>query len=115
MSDSYSEFQDRVAHIYAKHEKGPRLRKVSRYVDRDGYVVIRGRAPRRSVPWAGLIMIAAAFFGVKGTMIATMGNDFYNSKVSKLEPANIVERAAAWTMQPDPLSRWIALQIKSLR
>lgn len=115
MSDSYAEFQNRVSGIYRKETSKPQLRRVSRTIDRDGYIVLRGRRPGINFPWTGLILLAAAFFGVKGATMATLGYDYYASSVGHMTPANLVERAGIWTIEPDPISRWVAVQIKSLR
>lgn len=115
MSDSYQIFRNRVAHIYAEHDAAPRLKNVSRTIDHDGYVVIRGRAPRRSFPWTGLFLVIAVFFIVKGSLVATLGDDFYKTQVSKLQPASAIERVGVWTMKTDPISGWVAQQINSLR
>lgn len=117
MTDSYGEFQNRVSRIYKKREKRSFFRKNTRAVynvGQDGYTVIRGAKYRRSFPWTGLIFVLAAFFGVKGTIIAQVGPDFFNQQIAGVSSTNWVERAGAWTMQPDPVSDWVAKTINSL-
>ncbi|MEQ9694658.1 hypothetical protein [Shimia sp. SDUM112013] len=116
MTDSYDEFQARVARIYKNEGKkrGFLRKRYSQTLTRDGDFVIRGAARRRSFPWTGLLLVAVAFFGTKGAVMAKLGPDFYSQQVSRLTPASLLEEAGAWTMRPDPISRWVALQIKSL-
>lgn len=117
MSDSYNEFQERVARIYKEHGKKSRFnRKNTRAVyvhGQDGYTVIRGRAPRRSFPWSGLMLILIAFFSVKGAIMANMGPEFYAKEVSELSSTTVLEQFRVWTMGPDPISTWVAQTIKS--
>ncbi|WP_282157163.1 hypothetical protein [Shimia thalassica] len=116
MTDSYTEFQARVARIYdgEKSKRSFFKKRTSQTLDRDGYFVIRGAARRRSFPWTGLLLVAVAFFGTKGAVMAKVGPDFYSQQVDRLAPASVIEEAGAWTMRPDPISRWVAMQIKSL-
>lgn len=116
MTDSYIEFQQRVARIH--DAQAPKRfffkSKNSCTVNDQGHFVLRGAKRRRGVPWTGLFLVAVAFFGVKGAVMAQLGNDFYQKQVARLMPASALERAGAWTMQADPISRWVALRIKSL-
>ncbi|WP_197915737.1 hypothetical protein [Thiosulfatihalobacter marinus] len=114
MSESQAEFHDRLAKIYRKEARGRRSRQRV-VINRDGYVIVRGAGRRRGIPWTGLVMLAVAFFGLKGAIIAQFGPDFYSQRVARLDGGNVVEKAAAWTMQPDPVSRWVSVQIKTLK
>ncbi len=115
MSESYNEFQERVARIYAKQGDRKQLRKNTRAIYRqgqDGYTVIRTTAPRRPFPWLGLMLIAATFFGIKGAVMANTGSDFFKSHVAGMAPTTLLEQVRHWTMQPDPISEWVAKQIR---
>lgn len=117
MSDSYDDFQNRVARIYKKQDKRAFSRKNTRAVyntGQDGYTVVRGAKFRKPFPWTGLILVLIAFFSVKGALIAQGGPDFFEKQIAGVGPANWVEKASAWTMRPDPFSAWVAKQIKSL-
>ncbi len=114
MSESYAEFHDRLAKIYRQQAKTGRVGRKSVAVTRDGYLIVKGKGRRRGIPFAGLAMIAVAFFGIKGMLIAQFGPDFYAQEVTRLSEATKVEQAAAFTMRPDPVSRWVALQIKTV-
>lgn len=117
MSDSYTEFQERVARIYTSQGNGSRKRQKTRAVyvqGRDGYTLIRASAPRRSIPWPGIVLMLFAFFCVKGAIMANMGPDAYAQEVSVMEQTTVLERFRAWTMSPDPVSTWVAQTLKSL-
>ncbi|MEP2533332.1 hypothetical protein [Shimia sp.] len=114
MSESHAEFHERLAGIYRQEARGRRPRKRVA-INRDGYVIVRGAGRRRGIPWTGLTMVAVAFFGMKGAIMAQYGPDFYVQHVARLDGGTYVEQAAAWTMRPDPASRWIATQIRSLK
>lgn len=114
MSETHAEFHERIARIYRDQESAVRPTRKSIAIDRDGYVIVRGAARRRPVPWSGLIMVVVAFFGLKGVMMSQFGPDYYGQNVFRLSEGTTVERFAAWTMRPDPMSRWVALQIKTL-
>ncbi|KPA20122.1 hypothetical protein shim_36200 [Shimia sp. SK013] len=114
MSESYAEFHDRLAKIYRQQAKTGRLGRKAVAIDRSGYVIVKGKANRRSFPWTGLMMVMVAFFAIKGVMIAQFGPDFYSQNVARMADASVAEQAAAWTMSPDPISRWVALQLKSV-
>ena len=113
MSESQAEFHDRLAKIYRKEARGRRSRRRVA-ISRDGYVIVRGAGRRRRFPWSGLMMLVVAFFGLKGAIIAQFGPDFYSQRLARLDGGTTVEKAAAWTMQPDPVSRWVSVQIKAL-
>lgn len=117
MSESYNEFQERVARVYTEQGKKSPSRKNTRAVyvqGQDGYTVIHARAPRRSFPWTGLLFVLIAFFSVKGAIMANMGPEFYAQQVSAMSPSTVLEHMRVWTMGADPVSTWVATTIKSL-
>lgn len=114
MSVSNAEFQERLSRISrqkAEVEANPRA---ALAVDRDGYFILRGAGRRRGLPWHGLAVIVFSFFAIKGLMMSQLGPDFYAQDIARLGGGNVAEKVAAWTMRPDPLSRWVAAQIKML-
>ncbi len=115
MSESYADFHERLARIYRKQEKTGRIGRKSVAINRDGYVIVKGAGRRRNIPWTGLAMVAIAFFGVKGAVIAEFGPDFYSQNVARMAGGTTAERIASLPMKPDPVSRWVATQIKAIR
>ncbi|MBO9478469.1 hypothetical protein J7382_13055 [Shimia sp. R11_0] len=113
MSESQAEFHDRLARIYRKQAETGRTSRKSVTIDRNGYVIVRGAGRGRGFPWAGLMMVVVSFFVIKGVMMSQIGADFYTQNVVRLSGGTQVEKAAAWTMRPDPISSWLATQIKA--
>ncbi len=114
MSESNAEFHERLARIYRKEAKSGRLGRQSIAINRDGYVIVRGAGRRRGFPWSGLMLLVAGFFIIKGVLMSQFGPDFYVQNVARLDAGTAVEKAAAFTLRPDPMSRWVAHQIKTL-
>ncbi|GAA6182586.1 MULTISPECIES: hypothetical protein [unclassified Shimia] len=113
MSESQAEFHDRLAQIYRKQAKTGRIARKSVSIDRNGYVIVRGAGRRRSIPWTGLLMVVTTFFLIKGAMMAQWGPDFSSVRVARLSSGTPIEQVAAWTMRPDPVSQWVATQVKT--
>lgn len=117
MTDSYDEFQSRVSRIYDKQGKRSSLRKNTRAIytpGKDGYTVVRGARHRRPFPWTGILFLFIAFFTTKGAVMARLGVDTYAHQLTTMAPSNWLEQAGAWTLQPDPVSQWVARHIEML-
>ncbi|MCW8842518.1 MAG: hypothetical protein OQK00_03785 [Rhodobacteraceae bacterium] len=116
MTDSYNEFHARVARIYALKDEASKdgSSPASYGTTRDGHLVIRGARPGFRIPWTGILMVLVAVFMLKGAVMARLGPDFYKAQVGRLMPSTVLEQVGAWTMRPDPISSWVARQIKSL-
>lgn len=113
MSDSYAEFHDRLARIYRKQAKTGRVARESVLINRNGYMIVKGAGRRRRFPWAGLFTVVVSFFMMKGFMMSQFGPDFYSQDIVRLSGGSTVEKAAAWTIAPDPVSRWISTQLNT--
>ncbi|SMP25292.1 hypothetical protein [Shimia sagamensis] len=113
MSESYAEFHDRLARIYRKQSKTGRVGRESVVINRNGYMIVKGAGRRRGIPWAGLFTVVVSFFMIKGILMSQYGPDFYSQDVVRLSGGTSVEKAAAWTMSPDPVSRWISTQLNT--
>ena len=76
-------------------------------------MIVKGAGRRRGIPWAGLFIVVVSFFMIKGILMSQYGPDFYSQDVVRLSGGTTVEKAAAWTMSPYPVSRWISTQINT--
>ena len=116
MTDSYNDFQARVARIYALNEQTSKRgsRRVALTTTRDGHFVIRGARPGFRFPWTGFLFMVVSVFMLKGAVMARFGVADYTAQVASLEASTLLEQLGAWTMRPDPISTWIALQIQYL-
>lgn len=80
-------------------------------MNKDGLLVVK---PQRSSPrlsWRAVVLFLLAFWLFKGFVIANLGPETYNERVTKLSEGAFFERAGAFVMQIDPASDWIARQI----
>lgn len=115
MADAnYVKFNKRLRDIDRKHRK--LSRGYVQLVERDGLLVpvSRRRAPRRALPAKGLLLILAGFLLFKAFLLASIGPITYQERVTRLADGTAVEQAGAWAMTADPVTLWVADQIKPL-
>jgi hypothetical protein len=71
----------------------------------------RPAAPRRSILWPALFLIAVAFL-LKGALFYATGSDLYEARVAELRSAEgSVEQIGGWLMQADPVTLWVSDKI----
>ena len=99
----------RVRHSHAKMAQGYDAK-----VGRDGLIVFRPKRRRKSIPWRPLLVLLAAFIGFKVFVLMQIGDIAYQERVDTLAAGTAVERAGAYAMQIDPVTRAIAAQIAPL-
>lgn len=83
-------------------------------VNQDGLIIAR---PRRRGMRRPLYLVFVALAGVmafKAVLYAGLGAASYGQRVTELSQGTMVERAAAWIMQADQFTVWLALQGKML-
>ncbi|SEP74813.1 hypothetical protein [Thalassovita taeanensis] len=110
MADAFNEFDQRLRRIDRS-----RARLKHGYVtivDRDGLIVTRPRRVRRGVPLRGLFLLALGFLGFKALLMAHLGFGIYDDRVRGLQDGPAVEQLGAVVMQSDPVSAYIAQQIR---
>ncbi|CAA9408832.1 MAG: hypothetical protein AVDCRST_MAG15-1465 [uncultured Rubellimicrobium sp.] len=66
-------------------------------------------------PLRPLLFIAGVAFVFKVVLFVGLGEGTYMARLSHLQEGRVVERAAAWAMQPDPATRALADLVKQLR
>lgn len=106
------DFGKRVRRINKRHRKMARGFVPS--VNHDGLIVARVRRSGPRFPWKGIALCFIAFFAFKGFLLVQLGQSTYNDRVGKLESGTMVEQAGAYVMSADPVTRWIAGQIRSV-
>lgn len=106
------EFQKRLSHLGRKqgavshgHVTGMRP---------DGVIVARPRAARPVVSGRAVLLILAVFFVLKGVLLASVGVSVYYQCIAKMRDGTVLEKAGAIVMQPDPLSRLIAAEVRAV-
>lgn len=112
MAEPRDEFSLRLRRLNAKRKTSLRQSR-SAFLDNDGYVIVRGYREKRGIPYMGLMILMVGFFGLKGALMAQMGEATYAAKMDELRYANSpVATVGAWTLQPDPVSNLVASHLR---
>lgn len=112
MADSRDEFSLRLRRLNAKRKTSLR-RSRSAFIDNDGYVIVRGYREKRGIPYAGLMVLMVGFFGLKGALMAQMGEATYAAKMDELRASeSTAATVGVWTLQPDPVSTLVATHLR---
>src|SRR5215207_4101228 len=59
-------------------------------------------------PSRGLVLLVVTAFAFKAALLVASGEAAYNTRLAELAQGQSVERAMAWLMQPDPVTRAVA-------
>ncbi|UZD89673.1 hypothetical protein [Cognatishimia activa] len=112
MADPRDEFSLRLRRVNAKRKKSLR-RSRSAFIDNDGYMIVRGYREKRGIPYAGLMILLVGFFGLKGALMAQMGEATYAAKMDELRASDSTAASVGvWTLQPDPVSNLVASHLR---
>lgn len=110
MSEAFNEFDERLRNISRK-----RARTKNGYVTvvgRDGLILLKPRQRRASFPWKGVMLLGVGFIGFKALLMAHLGFGNYQDRVTELENGGLVEMAGAVIMHQDPLSVYLAKELR---
>ncbi len=79
-------------------------------VHSNGLVVVRSdQRWRAEVRWLFLtLLVLVGFFAFKAVMLDRLGDEAYQARVAKFAQGNVVEQAAAWSFQIDPVTQSLA-------
>lgn len=102
MADAHFEFDKRLRKIGRRHHAMERG--YTTVMRSDGLIVAKPRRARVRVPVKGLVLMAVAFFGFKGFLLAALGPETYDARLLELQNGTMVEEAGAWAMQADRVS-----------
>ncbi|EBA18503.1 hypothetical protein RSK20926_12309 [Roseobacter sp. SK209-2-6] len=109
MSVQHQEFRGRVSKLQGKHRA--MASGYSARVQKDGLIVVEPRRIRSRFSGRFVVLFLVAFLGFKAFLMAALGLDSYEERVARLATGTGVERAGAFVMQVDPISRWGAEKI----
>ena len=112
MADMFDQFDDRLRRIETTRTRMKRGYKLT--VDRDGLIVARPKSSRRGFPVKGAIFLVVGFIGFKALLIAYLGVQTYQDRVSVLRDGATIEQAGAWFMQTDRVSLELAAKLRPL-
>lgn len=69
--------------------------------------------PRRRVSVMPLVFVVVAGFGLKATILHTVGADVYKARVAALQAGQGFDRLGGWLMQVDPVTAYVAGKISN--
>lgn len=110
MADAFNEFDQRLRRIDRKRSRIKRG--YVTVVDRDGLIVTKPRRRRPSFPWKGISILIFGFIGFKALLMAHLGFGVYHDRVETLSEGSMVEVAGAVVMTADPVSTYVAIQLR---
>ncbi|WP_425037771.1 hypothetical protein [Primorskyibacter sp. S187A] len=105
--DASLKFDKRVRTIAKKNRRIARGH--TTYIDAMG--VIRKRPSRgivSNIPFKGIIYLFLGFSIFKAVALASAGSATYAARLGLLESGTLFERAGAWVLQIDPVTRFLA-------
>jgi hypothetical protein len=106
-------FYERLRRLGQKHRalaRGYRARMRS-----DGLIVLVPKRTFVALSPRPLAIVLVIFVLVKGALMAGLGVQNYEGRVSHLQTGTALDRAGAAVMQPDPVSRVVALTLDTFR
>lgn len=65
-------------------------------------------------PWRIVALVAVMFIVFKAILMAGLGASEYTARATSLQAGSTVEQIGAWAMQPDPVTKWIAAEIRAI-
>ncbi|MEY8841766.1 hypothetical protein AB9K41_22285 [Cribrihabitans sp. XS_ASV171] len=102
MAENQVDFDRRVRRLAKKHNAlagGYRTQ-----MRPDGLIVMKPRRARPGISLRAVIVFVAGFLLFKGVLLASVGLQTYEDRVTRLAQGTTAERAGAWVMQADPVS-----------
>ncbi|MGC3936302.1 hypothetical protein ACOTTU_00700 [Roseobacter sp. EG26] len=109
MSDTFAQFEKRIAVVSDKHRQLARGY-VAKLGD-DGLITVEPKRARFPIRPRAIVFTVAGVLVFKSLMMASTGLGIYESRVEALADGTVFERAAGWAMQADPVSRYLAENI----
>lgn len=110
---NYAKFSKRMRGIEKRHRS--LSRGYVQMVERDGLLVPKTRSTlQRKFPLRGVALTMALFLGFKAFLVMQLGSATYDDRVAKLAAGSPAEQVGAWVMTADPISLWLAQQMRGL-
>ncbi|MEO1238074.1 MAG: hypothetical protein AAFW64_00135 [Pseudomonadota bacterium] len=104
-------FEVRMNKINRRHKRLSRGYIMS--VNHDGLIIAQPKARQSWVPWRGILFALVGAILVKAVMLAQVGTQEYEARVTALAAGNQLEKIGAYVLTADPATQWIAAQIAS--
>jgi len=106
------DFGKRVKRINKRHRKLANGYVPS--VNHDGLIIAKVRRSGPRFPWKGIALCFLAFFAFKGFLLSQLGETTYNERIGSLSAGTYIEKAGAYAMSADPVTAWVAIQIRTV-
>lgn len=104
-----NDFEVRMNKINRRHKRLSRGYVMS--VNHDGLIIAQPKARQSWIPWRGILFVLVGTILVKAVMLAQVGTESYDARVTTLSAGNQLEKVGAYVLTADPATRWIAAQI----
>lgn len=110
MSEEHQQFLSRVRRLERKHND--MSYGYTAQIRSDGLIVVAPKKKLESrISTRSVLLFLAAFMLFKGFLIASIGVEGYEDRLSKLQAGSVLEQGGAVVMMADPLSQMIAEKI----
>ncbi|WP_298972151.1 hypothetical protein [uncultured Roseobacter sp.] len=105
MSD-YAQFEKRLAVLTTKHRK--MARGYTAKIGEDGLIMVEPKRVRSPIRPRTIVLMGVGVFLFKALLLTSTGLATYENRIAALSSGTVFEQAAAWVMQPDVVSRYLA-------
>ncbi|MCR9127578.1 MAG: hypothetical protein NXH82_15870 [Rhodobacteraceae bacterium] len=109
MSEAKAHFNRRLDRLGRKHKAMGDGYTTS--LRKDGLLVATPRRKPRRLPLRPLMFVAVAVMVSKVCLLSYLGETAYQARLDRLAQGGTVERAGAWTMSIDPVTRALSQRI----
>lgn len=110
MKQSQTRFDERLQRL--SNERDKMVHGHERVMRPDGLVVARALPARDRVTIRPVAVLIVVFLLFKAVLIASVGEATYKERVDRLRHGNLVEHAGAVIMQVEPVSNFLAQQLR---
>lgn len=112
MEKGQRKFQQRLDRLACNHDALSRGYVIG--VRHDGFIVARPRPAASRISGRSVLLLLVVFFLFKGFLFASVGTSTYTQRIAHLRDGNVLEKAGAFVMQADPVSRAVAAQLRPI-
>lgn len=113
MSDAgRTRFEGRLARIDEIHAHGGAF-EANGALGRS-YFDARRPKERSKFPWRGVALVLAGTLLFKAAILANIGQEAYDRRVTALVQGNMAEQVGGWILQADAPTQWIAAKLHGL-
>ena len=105
------DFYSRVGAVSKKSARRGKNEFVTR-IDQNGVLIVKAKRRGFHFPVKGAVLMILAFFCFKALMLVSNGPEAYSDRLSTLENGTIIEAMGARVLSVDPVTQFIADQVR---